>query len=60
MEKIYTENELAKANVDLIGKDLVVFDLDNPEEEYILYGFDEIGSFDYMMKSPRYKIVSST
>ena len=58
---IYTEKELwSQTEVEFLGKkDLVVFDLANPKEEYVLYGFDEVGQFTKGMKKPRYKFVDA-
>ena len=37
------------------GHDLVVYERDgNPDDGYVLYGFDEVGDFDSAFKSPQY------
>ena len=61
MEKIYTEQQLwSQTEVEFLGKkDLVVFDLANPKEQYVLYGFDEVGDFTQGMKKPRYKFIDA-
>ena len=61
MDNIYTEQQLwRQTEVKVLGKkDLIVFDLANPKEEFVLYGFDEVGQFTEGMEKPRYKFINA-
>lgn len=41
------------------GKDLVVFEKNNPASALVLYGFDEVGMFDHQFKNPIYGFAQS-
>ena len=54
---IYTERQLWQdKSLSLVGHELIVFDLKNPTNEFILYGWDEVGMFTEDMAQPRYKL----